>query len=136
MTAAPKRSPFRSALIQRLVPAVVGFVFAFLPALRVARHVELAALAGIGVVLALQAEDGVAEAQVVPVGIRAGALVHSRAAVKQDEQDRPVPHTRPTPRAGPYSWNQAFLISMPAARQRSRWMRVTRSTSPLAGKRS
>src|SRR5262245_11848250 len=77
-TLTPDSKPVRTAAIV--------FVLALLPTLRVAGDVDLAALMGIDLVLALQSEHRVAEADLVPVGARARALVHAGAAGKTQEQ--------------------------------------------------
>jgi hypothetical protein len=63
---------------------VVKFIFSFPPSLGIARQIDLgalaAALAGIDVVLALHAEDGIAEAKIVPIGAAAPARIETGAA--------------------------------------------------------
>src|SRR5688572_9235114 len=89
-----------SGLIHRFTSAAVRFPFAFLPALRVAGHVDLdaarLALGSIDVILALHGEDGVAEAQVVPVGLAAGGVVEAGAAAEEQRSEHPGSHTGPT----------------------------------------
>src|SRR5688572_12065076 len=98
----PARS---SGLIHGFTSAAVRFPFAFLPALRVAGHVHLdavrLALRSIDVILALHGEDGVAEAQVVPVGLAASGVVEAGAAAEEQRSEHPESHTGPTrPPAG------------------------------------
>src|SRR5688572_11720561 len=98
--------PARPALIVRLAATAIGLIFAFPPALHVACRVELdavrLALQRIDVFLALQAENGVAKAEVVPVGLAAARRVEPGAAVQQGE-DWKKPHTRPTSPRATYS---------------------------------
>src|SRR5687768_9382070 len=94
-------------LIDRFTSAAVRFPFAFLPALRVAGHVHLdaarLALRSIDVILALHGEDGVAEAQVVPVGLAASGVVQAGAAAEEQRSEHPGSHTRPTRPTARYS---------------------------------
>jgi hypothetical protein len=63
--------------------AAVEFIFAFLPALGVSGKVDLsavpAALTGIDIILALHAEERIAEADIVPIGIATLAGIHPGA---------------------------------------------------------
>src|SRR5688572_16429931 len=88
IAAQPERTQaMRSALVNRLRVAVIGFISALVPALHVARHVDLDAVRGafvrVEALLALQAEDRVAKAEVIPVGFSAFPLCHARAGGQQ-----------------------------------------------------
>src|SRR6185503_1542499 len=83
------------ALLNRLRITVVGFISALVPALHVARHVDLDPVRGAFVLvvafLALQAEDRVAKTEVVPVGFPAFHLSHACAGrQEQAQRGRPI----------------------------------------------
>src|SRR5918994_4867778 len=92
-------------LVRGLTSALIGFVFAFAPPLGVARqvHFDSVRLApqGVDIFLALQAEDRIAEAEIVPVGMAAPHRVEAGAAADKDKEERRWPHAAANRRVGP-----------------------------------
>src|SRR5262245_29615308 len=90
----------------------------------------------------LQTGQAIAVAHVEPVCAAAFGSIHGSAASQGqagNSQDKRNTHAVANRRPRGLFRNVTYYlrtVSIPAARERSRCMRATRSTSPLAGKRS